>query len=61
MTDKLMTTKEVAKYLGVSRQQVYNLVKLHGLPYVVVGKRKRFILQEVDEWLNKGRNQPAGA
>ena len=37
----LLTTGEVAKLLGTSRQQVVNLCERGDLPFVMVGKHRR--------------------
>lgn len=47
----MITTKEVMKYLGVSRQMVSKLRK-QGLPHSKVGyKTVRYDLEKVKEWL----------
>ena len=39
--DELLTTGEVAKLLGTSRQQVVNLCERGDLPFIMVGKHRR--------------------
>ncbi|GID27008.1 helix-turn-helix domain-containing protein [Paractinoplanes brasiliensis] len=38
---ELLTTGEVAKILGISRQQVVNLCERGDLPFIMVGKHRR--------------------
>ena len=51
---ELLTVKEVAGMLKVTRPSVYNLMKNYGLPSgYLVGHSRRFKLQDIQEWLNK--------
>jgi len=47
----LMTVKEVAEYLRVSRASVYRLVKERKIPVSRIGKHFRFRKETIDEWL----------
>ena len=46
----LWTTSDVARFLGCSERQVYNL-RLHGLPSIRVQGLVRFIPRSVQAWL----------
>ncbi|MFU8769727.1 MAG: substrate-binding domain-containing protein [Desulfotignum sp.] len=48
---KLMSTREVAEYLGVNEKMVYSLVAEKGLPASKVTGKWVFPLHLVDEWL----------
>lgn len=48
--DKLMTVNDLLDFLQVSRTQVYQMLK-QGLPYVSIGHHKRFLAEEVIEWM----------
>lgn len=50
MEDRLMTVKDLLAFLQVSRRQIYFLLD-RGLPFVTIGQHKRFIHQEVIDWL----------
>ncbi len=50
----LMTTQELAKFLGCSRRHIDRLRKL-GLPDIKVGELVRFSEKDVLEWLNRQR------
>lgn len=51
MKSNIITKMEAAEYLRVSKYTIKTLVDEHGLPYVVVGKRKMFNTEELDKWL----------
>lgn len=54
---ELITTKEVARLLVVSDEQVRRLVHRHGLPcYQLSPRVLRFKEEEVLQWVKKTRN-----
>jgi len=55
----LLTVTEAAKFLNVSRRQVYYLLEREGLPAVRVGARLRFSFTELEEFLEHHR-EPQG-
>jgi excisionase family DNA binding protein len=52
MADKLMTTKEVAEYLGIHEKQVYALIKDNKIPCTRLTGKWIFPKSLIDEWLN---------
>ncbi len=61
---RLLGPGAVARYLGISRSQVYALGILNELPPVVVGMRRLYDIRDVDAWVDrrkaaqaKGRKQ----
>ena len=50
----LMSVKEVAEHLGVSKESVYRFIRQKGLPFVTVGARKKFVKDDVNKWVRKG-------
>jgi excisionase family DNA binding protein len=50
---KLMTVKETAAFLKVSRATIYNLINNKGLPFVKVGRGTRFEEAALTEWLKQ--------
>jgi excisionase family DNA binding protein len=56
--EPLMDTKAVAEYLGISRDSVYNYMrvapKYGGLPYVKLGRCKMVRLETLKKWLEEG-------
>jgi excisionase family DNA binding protein len=55
---ELMTPQEVAGYLKVSKNKIYQLVKQEGMPAYVIGGNLRFKREQIDIWLTDhcGRN-----
>jgi excisionase family DNA binding protein len=54
----LLCVDSLAKYLGVSKQWVYERVHLKEIPYIKVGKFPRFKRSDIDKWL-EGNKIPA--
>ena len=52
MENKLMSTKEVAEYLGIHEKQVYALIKDNKIPCTRLTGKWIFPKNLVDEWLN---------
>jgi excisionase family DNA binding protein len=51
---KLMTVQEVAEYLGVSVNRVYDLAAARIIPFVKVGRLLRFDPDRLAEWVRNG-------
>jgi len=51
MSEKMMNTKEVAKYLGVHEKQVYALIKSKRIPSTRVTGKWVFPKELIDEWI----------
>lgn len=49
-----MSVNEVARFLSISRDSVYRLVRSGALPAVKVGERLRFRPEEIDRYLDRG-------
>ena len=49
---KLMTTKELAEYLGIGINAAYTLLRSKGFPGIRLGKKKYVTREAVDEWLD---------
>lgn len=50
--DTLFTVESLAKYLGTSKQWVYERVHLKEIPYIKMGKFPRFKKADIDNWLD---------
>lgn len=62
MTQKLLSTKEVAHFIGVSEKMVYSLVAEKGLPASKVTGKWLFPLHLVEQWVeNHTMNYPEQA
>lgn len=53
--NELIPRLEAAKYLGVGRTSFDKIVKQGELPYVMVGKTKRYVKADLDEYKNRNR------
>lgn len=53
--EKWVNLEDIAFYLSMSEDTVRAWVKENKLPYCRVGKRYKFKISEVDEWIRKGR------
>jgi excisionase family DNA binding protein len=51
MSEKMMNTKEVARYLGVHEKQVYALIKSKRIPSTRVTGKWVFPKELIDEWI----------
>lgn len=49
--EKLMTIKEVAKYLRLSVHTLYKMAEQKRIPALKAGKQWRFKKEEIDKWL----------
>ena len=51
---ELLTTKEVASWLGISRERVYSLCSTQELPNIKISRRRiRFSVGDVKVWLKE--------
>ena len=53
MQEKLMSIKEVAEFLGVSKMAIYKWAKKGFIPCLRVGRQYRFIKEEIIEWAKR--------
>ena len=51
MAEEMMSTKEVAKYLGIHEKQVYALIKSKKIPSTRVTGKWVFPRKLIDEWI----------
>ena len=55
MEDRWLSVDEIAQYLGVSRDTIYNWIATRGLPAHRVGRLWKFKREAVDAWVESGR------
>jgi len=55
--NEIMTTKEVAEYLKLTKVTVYKYVKEGTIPGTKIGSRWRFLKEKIDDFL---RNEEEG-
>lgn len=53
--EKWVNLEDIADYLSVSTDTVRNWIKSGKIPYYRAGKRYKFRISEVDEWLKSGK------
>lgn len=46
-----ITVKELAKYLGVHTDTIYDLVKAGKIPHIRLGRRIYFSQEAIDDWI----------
>jgi len=51
---RLLSVKDLAKYLGLSERTVYKMVKAGDIPVLRIGGQFRFRQEQIDEWLKSG-------
>ncbi|OLO35915.1 DNA-binding protein [Alkalihalophilus pseudofirmus] len=53
MEKATLDVTEVASYLGVSKDTIYQMVRERGIPFFKVGKRILFTKESVDHWMHE--------
>ena len=53
MKEQLLTVKDLAEYLQVSKSLVYKWVHYGFVPYVKVGSLLRFNATQIENWIKK--------
>jgi len=55
MDKKLITVAEMYEYLHVHRGMLMKLVKSGMIPHILIGRRIRFVPDEIERWLRRNR------
>lgn len=55
-TEPWVSLEEVAKYLGVNKDTIRNWIKKTDIPAHKIGRKWKFKLSEVDEWIKSGKS-----
>ena len=55
-TERWIDVDEVAAYLGVKPETIRTWVKTKEMPAKKIGRRWRFKVTEVDEWVKSGKS-----
>ena len=53
--EKWVNLEDIATHLSMSADTVRNWVRENKLPYCRVGKRYKFKISEVDQWITDGK------
>ena len=54
MDDRWLSVEEIAKYLGVSKDTIYNWISGGGMPAHRIGRFWKFKKKAVDLWVETG-------
>lgn len=54
--DRWLSVTEIAKYLGVSKETMYLIIKSKTLPAHKIGKLWKFKVSEIDQAIMKSKN-----
>ena len=57
MTRTTMTAEETAKYLGVSIDTIYRMVRQKQIPHIRVRKRILFRADSLNAWMSEQENE----
>lgn len=61
MEDRWLSAEEIAKYLGVSKDTIYNWINGKNMPAHKIGRLWKFKRDEVDEWVkSEGASESDG-
>lgn len=55
MNERWLSVDEIAEYLGVGRETIYNWIEKRAMPAHKVGRCWKFKRQEVDAWVESGK------
>jgi excisionase family DNA binding protein len=59
MNEKLLTAKEVAEYLRLSKSTIYKLTSQKLIPFIKLNNGKvLFKLSDIEAWLEKRKQNP---
>lgn len=61
MNKQVLVADEVAEYLRIDRQRVYELVRTNQIPVIRLGERQyRFSAQAIEDFMNSGGTKKEG-
>ena len=55
MEDRWLSVDEIAEYLGVSRDTIYNWINEREMPTARIGRFWKFKREAVDAWVQAGK------
>lgn len=50
---EIMDVMEVARYLGIGKSKIYNLIRTKKIPASKIGRQYRFSKDVIDSWLKE--------
>ena len=54
--EKWSSLEEIAKHLGVSKNNIRNWIKKGAIPHRRIGKQYKFKISEMDSWVDSGKS-----
>jgi excisionase family DNA binding protein len=57
LPEEIWNLTEVMRFLKVSRTAIYDLMKNDGLPYIQIGKYRKFDPRDIAAWWERKRRQ----
>lgn len=51
MEKRLFNIEELAEYIAVPKGTIYNWISQRKLPFVKIGRRVKFDIKDIDEWI----------
>lgn len=54
-TERWLSVEEIASHLGVSRESIYRWAEAGKMPAHKVGRKWKFWVDEINEWVKTGR------
>ena len=58
MNKRLLTVRELAEYIGISKDTIYSHVSQRRIPFVKIGRLLKFDLKAIDEWIAQNSVMP---
>jgi excisionase family DNA binding protein len=52
MNDKVLTVKDVAAFLQISKAKIYRMISLNEIPYIKIERNVRIWESDLLEWLD---------
>jgi excisionase family DNA binding protein len=49
---KYLDINGLVKYTTLSRSTIYRYIQNNSIPSIIVGRRRIFVVSEIDEWIN---------
>ncbi len=57
--ERWLSLEEIAKYIGCSKDTIRAWIKKDAIPYYKVGRKYKFKVFEIDQWIQSGKSADA--
>jgi excisionase family DNA binding protein len=61
LTDTWFTVEELAAWLKLSKEWIYDSVQGNSIPYHRLGRQLRFRLSDIEQWLKSAEHGPSNS